>query len=53
MDEEIKALEKTRTWELIDLPPNKTLVGCKWVYKIKTLLDEFVECYKVHYRDKA
>jgi len=35
MESEIKALEFNRTWEITDLPPNKTPIGCKWVYKIK------------------
>ncbi|GKV14657.1 hypothetical protein SLEP1_g25497 [Rubroshorea leprosula] len=46
MNEELQALEKTGTWDLVDLPLDKTLVGCKWVYKIKTHSDGSVECYK-------
>ncbi|GKV48371.1 hypothetical protein SLEP1_g55195 [Rubroshorea leprosula] len=41
-----RALEKTSTWDLVDLPTDKTLVGCKWVYKIKTHYDGSVERYK-------
>jgi len=33
-------------WDLVDPPSNKTLVGCKWVYKIKTLSDGSIERYK-------
>ena len=39
---------KTHTWDFVDLPLNKTAVGCKWVYKIKTKFDGFVEQYKAH-----
>jgi hypothetical protein len=39
MQEELQALEKTQTWDLVDPPSDKTLVGCKWVYKIKTPSD--------------
>ena len=46
MSKELQALEKTHTWDLVDLPPNKTLVGCKWVYKIKTHSDGTIERYK-------
>jgi hypothetical protein len=46
MSEELNALTKTHTWDLVDLPIGKTAVGCKWVYKIKTKSDEFVERYK-------
>jgi len=46
MVEEIQALEKTHTWDLVDLPPDKILIGCKWIYKIKTRYDGTVERYK-------
>ena len=36
MKEELDALHKTRTWDLVDLPSGKSTIGCKWVYKIKT-----------------
>ena len=28
------------------LPPGKSVVGCKWIYKIKTRSDGSIECYK-------
>ena len=28
------------------LPPGKSVVGCKWIYKIKTRSDGFIERYK-------
>jgi hypothetical protein len=31
MSEELNVLSKTHTWDLVDLPPSKTAVGCKWV----------------------
>ncbi|KAL3511542.1 hypothetical protein ACH5RR_024259 [Cinchona calisaya] len=34
------------TWDLADLPPEKSAVGCKWVYKIKTHSDGTIERYK-------
>ena len=36
MNDELQALAKTHTWDLVDLPPGKTIIGCKWVYKVKT-----------------
>ncbi len=45
MIEELDALSKNCTWDLIDLPPNKSLVGCKWVFKIKTRFDGSIERY--------
>jgi hypothetical protein len=34
------------TWDLVPLPPSKSVVGCRWVYKIKTNSDGFIERYK-------
>jgi hypothetical protein len=47
MDEELSALHKTDTWDLVPLPPGKSVVGCRWVYKIKTNSDGFNKRYKV------
>ncbi|CAM8999360.1 unnamed protein product [Rhodiola kirilowii] len=43
---EIKALEDNHTWILTDLPRDKTLVDCKWIYKVKFHSDGSVERYK-------
>jgi hypothetical protein len=46
MLEEMKALEKNKTWQLVDLPNGKEAVGCKWVYTVKHNPDGRVEQYK-------
>lgn len=46
MQEEISALEKNGTWDLVMLPQGKQVVGCKWVFKVKYLADGSVERYK-------
>ena len=46
MDREIEALEVNNTWSLAPLPPGKTAIGCKWVYRIEYLHDGFIERYK-------
>jgi hypothetical protein len=46
MFDELDDISKTHTWDLVDLPPRKFTVGCKWVYKIKTRADGYVERYK-------
>ena len=33
MKEEFSSLQKNNTWELVDLPPGRKLVQCKWVFK--------------------
>ena len=46
MKEELDALLKTDTWDLVDLPAGKSAIGCKWVYKIKTRSDGTIDGYK-------
>ena len=46
MLEEMRALEKNRTWELVDLPQGKQPVGCMWVFTIKHTPEGKVERYK-------
>uniref|UniRef100_A0A2N9F4U9 Uncharacterized protein n=1 Tax=Fagus sylvatica TaxID=28930 RepID=A0A2N9F4U9_FAGSY len=47
MINELDALHKTHTWDMTTLPPSKSTVSCKLVYKIKTWANGFVERYKV------
>ena len=35
MKEEIEAIEKNSTWELVKLPEKCKSIGVKWIYKIK------------------
>ena len=46
MKEELDALTKNHTWDLVTLLPRQSVVGCKWIYKIKTRSDGSIECYK-------
>ena len=46
MEIELKALEDNQTWKIIDLPPNKIIIGCKWVYKVKYHGDGLVKICK-------
>lgn len=43
---ELTALEKNHTWTLTTLPPGKSTIGCKWVFKTKQRADGSIERYK-------
>lgn len=46
MVDEFNALLQHNTWCLTPLPPNKNIVGCKWVYRIKRNPDRSIARYK-------
>ena len=46
MYEEMRALQRNETWEIVDLPREKKTVGCKWVFTIKCKSDNSIERYK-------
>ncbi|KAJ3699335.1 hypothetical protein LUZ61_003040 [Rhynchospora tenuis] len=46
MKSEIDALERNNTWTVENLPPGKTAIGCKWVYRIKYHAYGKIERYK-------
>ena len=46
MAKEIQALESNNTWSLCPLPNGKSLIGCKWVYKLKYRSNGSIERYK-------
>ena len=53
MKEELDALSKNHTWDLVTLPPRKSVVGCKQIYKIKTRFDGSIERYKARLTAKG
>eukprot|EP00253_Pinus_taeda_P013878 PITA_13878 len=46
MMDEMIALVKNGTWDLVELPKDRKIVGCKWVYKLKTGVDDTEDRYK-------
>ena len=46
MKEELDALTKNYSWDLVTLLLGQFVVGCKWIYKIKTRSDGSIEHYK-------
>ena len=47
MKDEMKALDKNATWDLVELPKDRKTMGCKWVYKLKMGVDDNEDRYKV------
>lgn len=46
MQLEIDALQSNKTWSIVDLPPGKKPIGCRWIYKVKYLSSGEVERFK-------
>eukprot|EP00253_Pinus_taeda_P003954 PITA_03954 len=46
MDEEINAIERNKTWDLVELPKGNEVVGIKWVYKTKSNAEGKIERHK-------
>ena len=46
MNDEFNALVWNGTWEIVSSTFMQNLVGCKWVFRIKQLLDGSVDRYK-------
>ena len=32
MEKELEVLRKANTWTVVERPPSKNIVGCKWVF---------------------
>ncbi|BBH00217.1 multidrug resistance-associated protein 9 [Prunus dulcis] len=43
MKDELSMIEKNATWELVDRPSSKPVIGVKWVFKTKLNLDGSVQ----------
>ena len=42
-DAEYNSLIENKTWKLVELPPGRKAIGCKWVFKLKHDVDGKVE----------
>jgi hypothetical protein len=49
MGVEIDQLEKQKTWNIVDLLPNRKALKTRWVYKIKTDQDNQITKYKARW----
>ncbi|WJZ99925.1 hypothetical protein VitviT2T_018330 [Vitis vinifera] len=46
MNEEMKSLQKNETWELVECPPGKKPIGCRWMYTVKYKANSIIERFK-------
>ena len=37
MQSKLDLLHKNSTWDLVDLPPDRKALPCKWIYKLKVI----------------
>ena len=47
MKEELRMIEKNDTWELVDRPQHRKVIGVKWIYRTKLNANGSVNKYKV------
>ncbi|KAL0383330.1 UNVERIFIED_CONTAM: hypothetical protein Scaly_0620300 [Sesamum calycinum] len=46
MNQELTALKKNDTWDFVELPPGKKVIGSRWVFKLKLNPDGSVQRHK-------
>jgi hypothetical protein len=46
MVEEYDSIVKNSAWEIVPRPVDKSMVGSRWIYKVKKVVDGSVEKYK-------
>lgn len=53
MEEEMQMIEENNTWELVNRPSNKDVIGVKWIFKTKLNPDKTVQKFKARLVDKG
>jgi hypothetical protein len=51
--EEMDALERNKTWDLVEIPQDKKVFDFKWVYKLTKGVGDKVERYKERLVEKG
>jgi hypothetical protein len=46
MEEEISMIPKNYTWELVDRPLDKNIIGVKWMFRTKLYTDSSINKHK-------
>ena len=53
MKEEIDAIKRSETWELVDLPISFDAIGVQWIYRLKYNPNGSVKKHKARLVDKG
>jgi len=53
MVEEYNSIMVNDVWEVVPRPQDRSVVGSRWIYKIKYVLDSCVEKYKARFVAKG
>ena len=53
MVEEYSSILTNDVWEVVPRPKDRSIVGSRWIYKIKYATDDSVEKYKVRFMEKG
>jgi len=53
MNEEMNALERNETWEIVERPKDKKAVGCRWIYTVKYKSNGTLDRYKAKLVEKG
>ena len=48
MQEELDALEKNHTWDIVPSPVGVKPIGCKWIFSLKLKSNGTLDRYKAH-----
>ena len=49
MVEEYKSIVKNSVWEVVPRPTDKSIVGSRWIFKVKHVADGSIEKYKAKF----
>jgi hypothetical protein len=53
MEEEMSMIQKNKTWNLVDRPEGRKVIGVKWIFKTKFNADNFINKYKAKFEVKG
>ncbi|RDY07487.1 hypothetical protein CR513_08399, partial [Mucuna pruriens] len=51
MDEDMKALKRNETWEMVKKPGGKKLIGCRWNYMVRLVVNGYTQTYDIDYEE--